>query len=224
MSDGGEPRALQRHGHAAVGAVAVLGRRGDVVGVAGQAVADDLGIDLGAARLGVLQLFENDDAGALAHDEAVAVAVIGPRGFLGRVVAVGGKRPAGGEAGKRKPADRRFRAAGHHDVGIAEDDQPRRVADGMRAGRAGGNDSVVRALELVADRHLAGDQVDDVAGNEERADAARAAFLQDDARFRRCRRYRQCRSRSSRRWRTRSASVSGFQPESASASSAAAIP
>ena len=40
--------------HAAIGAVAVLGRRGDVVGVARHAVADDLGVDLGAARLGVL--------------------------------------------------------------------------------------------------------------------------------------------------------------------------
>ena len=38
-------------------------------------------------------------------------------------------------------------------------------------------------FELVADRHLAGHQVDDVAGNEERADAARAAFLQDDRVF-----------------------------------------
>ena len=69
--------------HAAIGAVAVLGRRGDVVGVAGKAVADDLAIDLRAAGHGVLALLEHDDAGALAHDEAVAVLVIGPRG-LGR--------------------------------------------------------------------------------------------------------------------------------------------
>ena len=97
MSAGVKPGALQRARHAAEGAVAILGRRGDVVGVAGQAVADDLGIDLGAARLGVLQLFENDDAGALAHDEAVAVAVIGARGLFracrcGRSTAPGRRR------------------------------------------------------------------------------------------------------------------------------------
>ncbi len=40
--------------------------------------------------------------------------------------------------------DRRFRAAGHHHVGVAEHDQPRRVADGVRAGRAGRDDRVVR--------------------------------------------------------------------------------
>ena len=101
---GRKPGALQRRRHAAKGAVAILGRRGDVVGVAGQAVADDLGIDLGAARLGMFQLFEDDDAGALAHDEAVAVAVIGTRGLFGRVVAIGRERAAGGEAGERQAA------------------------------------------------------------------------------------------------------------------------
>ena len=99
-----KPGALERGSHAAEGAVAVLGRRGDVIGVAGQAVADDLGIDFRAARLGVLQLFEDDDAGALAHDEAVAVAVIGPRRLFRRVVALGGQRAAGGEAGERQAA------------------------------------------------------------------------------------------------------------------------
>ena len=52
-----------------------LGGGGDVVGVAGQAVADDLGVDLGAAGFGVLQLFQHHDASAFAHDEAVALAV-----------------------------------------------------------------------------------------------------------------------------------------------------
>ena len=39
----------------------------------------------------------------------------------------------------------RFRAARDHHVGIAERDQPRRIADRMRAGRAGGDDRMVRA-------------------------------------------------------------------------------
>ena len=73
MSAGGRPARFSASCHAAEGAVAIFGRRGDVIGVAGQAVADDLGVDLGAARLGVFELFQHDDAGALAHDEAVAV-------------------------------------------------------------------------------------------------------------------------------------------------------
>src|SRR5690606_28677092 len=46
----------------------------------------------------------------------------------------------------------------------------------MRAGRAGRGHGVVRALEPVPDRNLAGDEIDDVARDEERADAARAAI------------------------------------------------
>ena len=36
--------------------------RDDVVGVRGGAVADDLGVDLGAASLGVLVLLQDDDS------------------------------------------------------------------------------------------------------------------------------------------------------------------
>ena len=82
MSLGSMPARLQRHAHAsdrrrrrpADGAVMWIG-------VAGQAVADHLGVDARAARLGVLEVFQHDDAGALAHDEAVAILVVGARGL-----------------------------------------------------------------------------------------------------------------------------------------------
>ena len=166
--------ALHRRHHAAIGPVAVLGRRGDVEGVARQAVADDLGIDPGAPRLGVLELFEHHDARALAHHEAVAVAVIGARRALRLIVEIGRERAAGGEARDRQPADRRLGAAREHHVGIAERHQPRGIADGMRAGRAGGDHGVVRTFEAMLDRDIAGGEIDQASGNEERADAARA--------------------------------------------------
>ena len=87
----------------------------------------------------------------------------------------------------RDAADRAFGAAGHHHVGIAQRDQARRIADGVRAGRAGRDDGVVGALELVLDRDVAGGEIDQAARNEERADAARALFLQQQRRSRRCR-------------------------------------
>ena len=62
------------------GPVAVLGRRGDVVRVARHPVADELGVDPRAALLRGLHLLEDDQAGALADDEAVAVPVPGARG------------------------------------------------------------------------------------------------------------------------------------------------
>ena len=67
-------------------------RRGDVIGVARQAVADHLGIDFRAARLGMLIFLEHDHARALAHDEAVAVLVIGAAGALGSSLKLGRKR------------------------------------------------------------------------------------------------------------------------------------
>src|SRR5215203_4224366 len=172
--------ALDRHLHAAIGAVAVLGRRGDVVGIARQAVADHLGVDPGAPRLRVRVLLEHDDAGALAHDEAVAVAIVGARGAGRIVVEVRRQRPAGGKAGERKPVDRRFRAAGEHDLGVAIGDEPRGVADRVRAGRAGGHDGVVRALEPVLDRDVARGEVDEPTRDEERRDAPRALLVQRD--------------------------------------------
>ena len=48
-----------------------------MVGVAGEAVAQELGMNAGATLSGVLELFQDDDAGALAEHEAVAVAIPG---------------------------------------------------------------------------------------------------------------------------------------------------
>jgi hypothetical protein len=73
-----------------------------VIGVARQAIAQHLGIDLRAARLGVLVFLQHDDARALAHDEAVAVGVIGAAGGLGVVGALGRQRLAGVEPGDRR--------------------------------------------------------------------------------------------------------------------------
>src|SRR5690606_41143773 len=124
--------------------------------------------------------FPNDDTGTLAHDEAVPVLVIGARALSGRVVEAGRERPAGGEAGQRQAVDRGFGAARDHDVGIAEYDEPGRVADGVRAGGTGGDDRVVRPFEAVFDRDVARSEIDEAARNEEGADAARAFFGEGD--------------------------------------------
>ena len=96
------------------------------------------------------------------------------------VVEVGRERPRRGEARDAEPADRGLGAARDHHVGVAERDQPRRVADRVGAGRAGGHHRVVRPLEAEADRDLAAHQVDQARRDEERADPARAALLELD--------------------------------------------
>src|SRR5204862_5644942 len=63
------------HFHAGDGAAAFRMRVGDAEGVGGGAVADDFAVNGGTAFFGPLVIFEDDDGGAFAEDEAVAVEV-----------------------------------------------------------------------------------------------------------------------------------------------------
>ena len=117
-------------------AVAVFGRRGDVVRIGAHAVAGELAVDARAARLGVLELLEHQHARALAQHEAVAVDVPGAAGRRGIVVARG-QRARRAEAADAERADRRLGAAGDHHVGIAVFDQARGLADAVIGRRAG---------------------------------------------------------------------------------------
>ena len=56
-------------------AISVLGWRGDMVGIGGHAIADDLGDDLRATASGRLFGLENQDARTLAQDETVTLGV-----------------------------------------------------------------------------------------------------------------------------------------------------
>ena len=78
--------AIDRRPHAAQGAIAVLGGRGDVMSIAREPITDEFGVDLGSAALGVLVRFEHHEARALTHDEAVPIAVIRARGSFRRIV------------------------------------------------------------------------------------------------------------------------------------------
>ena len=92
-----------------------------MIGIAGEAVAGHLGINLGAARFGMFIFFKHHDAGAFAHDETVAVLIPWARGFFRRVVeAVESARHAAKPAMPTAADHRRFGAAGDHDIGIAE--------------------------------------------------------------------------------------------------------
>src|SRR5262249_47410797 len=114
---------LERGAHGALRSAPVRCRRGDVIGIAREAIADDLGIDLGATPLGVLELLQDDDARTLAHDEAVAVAVPWARGALGRIVEAGGQGAGRGEAGETDAADGGLRPACYHHIGVLEPDE-----------------------------------------------------------------------------------------------------
>ena len=78
-----QPGILERPPHALDRPAAVLGRRGDVVGVGRHAVAQDFGVDPRAAAARRFQFLQHQHAGAFAKDEPVALPVERP-GDLGR--------------------------------------------------------------------------------------------------------------------------------------------
>src|SRR5258708_29746544 len=84
---------LQGSPHRAIAAIAILGGCRDVMSITAEAITDDLGINLGTALLGVLVFFQNDDAGAFAHDEAVTALIPGPRAGR-RIVVISGRQGA----------------------------------------------------------------------------------------------------------------------------------
>src|SRR5262245_46785942 len=148
------------------------------MGIAGESVADELGVNLRAATLGVLVSLEHHDARALTHHEAVPVAVIWAGRALRRVVERRRQRAAGDEPGHSDPRDRRLGASRHHDLRVAERHQSGGVADGVRSGRTGGHHRVVGSLEAVRDRHISRREIDQPTRNEERRDAPRPPLLQ----------------------------------------------
>src|SRR3546814_3389338 len=73
----------------------------DLVG--GRRVGRDLAVDLGAARLGVLQFLQHQDTTAAGNDEAVTVAVVGAAGPGRLVVVSAGQRAHGVEQHREGP-------------------------------------------------------------------------------------------------------------------------
>jgi len=88
--------------------------------------AEDFGVDRRATGLGMLPLFENQDTGAFAHHEAVAVLVPGTAGASGVVIA-SGERAHGSESAHAHGRNGGFGASGNHDVGIAVLDEQGRA-------------------------------------------------------------------------------------------------
>ena len=178
---GRQPRILEGQRHHPPHAVAVFGRRRQMVRVGAHPVPDQLGQDRRAAALGHRALFQHEDARTFADDEAVAAGVPGTAGAFGRVVARG-QRAHGGKAGDAQRRDAGLGAAADHRVGVAALHQAEPVADGVSAGGARRRHGRVGALGAKAHRDLSGRQVHDRRENEERRDAL-GALLEQHAMF-----------------------------------------
>src|SRR6186713_2412791 len=74
----------------------------------------------------------------------------------------------GSESGHAHRSDGRLGAATNHHVGIATLDDFEAVADRVRAGGTRGGSGRVWTFRTVANRHLAGGEIDDCGNDEER--------------------------------------------------------
>ena len=149
-----------------------------MVGVGAVAVADQLGVDAGAAGAGVIEFLEHEDAGALAHDEAVALLVEGAGGALGLVVA-SAHGLHGAEAADAQRDDGGLAAAGEHDLGVAHFEGAPGLAQGMGGGGAGRAMRDVGAAQVVDHGEHPAGHVQDEHGDHEGGEAAGAALEHD---------------------------------------------
>mmetsp|Transcript_24466 Transcript_24466/g.42857 ORF Transcript_24466/g.42857 Transcript_24466/m.42857 type:complete len:362 (+) Transcript_24466:399-1484(+) len=122
-------------------------RRDHVVPVRIGTVSHELRVNLRAARLGVLELLQDDDPPAAGDAEPVAALVEGPTGLLGRVVVRRGQCAHAVEHAGEVPVDVLARSAECH-VGFVEEDLLVSRPDAMRAGTACGRDGEAHALHL----------------------------------------------------------------------------
>ena len=130
---------------------------------------------LRAAALGEFERFENQHARAFADDEAVAIGIEWTAGALGIVIARG-KGAHGGKTADAHGRDGGFRAAGNHHFRSAALNDFESVADGVGGGRARGGGGGVRAFRAVANRDVAGGEIDDGSRNEKGRNFSGAAL------------------------------------------------
>ena len=138
-------------------------------------VADDLGINLGAAFLGMFIVFKNQNTGSFAQHKAVAV-FIERTGCRCRIVVSAGQSMHIVKAANAQRTNRTFSTAGNHDISVSSANHPSCFTDAVQTGRAGCGISQGRSLQIAHDGELSRDHVGNRAGNQERRDASFASF------------------------------------------------
>ena len=105
----------------------------------------------------VLEPLEDDEPGALAHDESVPVGVEGTGGEPG-TAHVAAHRVQPHEAAHRAVVDQRVDATGQYQVGRPPAQQLHALTDGRGTGRAGGGHGHAGPLEAEPERQVGGDR------------------------------------------------------------------
>lgn len=135
-----------------------------MVSVGAGAIADDFRERRGAARQRVFQCFNHQHAGTFPHDKSVPGAVERPRGLSRQFGRCGRHGACSGEAAQADSIYRGFGTAAQRDIGLIIAEQSHCVADGLHAGRTGGDRCANRAFEVMLDGNVAGRQIDQKEG------------------------------------------------------------
>ena len=114
-----------------------------------------------------IEILDWMDARAITEHEPVSVRVPGTRGPL-RVVVACGQGTCGSEAANTHRGGGHLGATNQHRVDIACGNHPCAEANVMGAGRAGGDHCKVGAPEVIKNRQIPGDHVDDGARHKKR--------------------------------------------------------
>ncbi len=161
-------RIVQSQLHAGCTARAFRSGSRDVVSIAVRAVSDDFRENLCPPLKRMLLLFQNQNPGAFAHDEAASLRVKRNARAV-RILSLA-QCLHGREAADSKGRDRRLRSAADHQILIAVADPVERVADRIVAARAGRHRAGAHSAEAVINGNPGGGHIGDRHRNEERTD------------------------------------------------------
>ena len=149
---------------------------GNVVGVAGGAIAAQFAVNLRPPGLGVLVLLQHQGCSPFADDEAAPTGVKRQGGGIGIL-----RHGQGLHVDEARNAHRNngcFRTAGNHRIGVAVTDYPQGLTDGIGAGGTGGHRRQGRTLAVVADGNHARRHIGDHHGYAQGGHPVRSPALQ----------------------------------------------
>ncbi|MNN33731.1 hypothetical protein D3C81_1475000 [compost metagenome] len=148
----------QRHRPASAAAVFRSGRQ--MIGVGTGAVPDQFCERQRTAGQRVIQRFNHQQAGTLAHHKAISCAIEGSRGTLRGFVVAARQGSSRREPGQADPINRCFRTATHSDVCLTGTNQAGSIANRLYPGRARRDRRTQGAFETVLDRDMSSGKID----------------------------------------------------------------
>jgi hypothetical protein len=115
---------------------------------------------------------KDQNSGPLSDDESVSLFIERPTRLVGRVVESGSQTPGPRETPDSQWMNTTLRPTTNHNICITMLDESRCITNAVCSRRACRGDGVIGTLEVIPKRDVAGAEVDEELGHEERVDFA----------------------------------------------------